>query len=331
MKVYTKLDIRLAYNLIQIKEGDKWKTAFWTCYSHFEYHVMPFRLINTPATFQGYINGVLHNCLDVTCLVYLDNILIFSKDEVEHTEHVREVLRYLSKAGLYLNLEKCKFWTKWVGFVSYIVTPGGITMELDQVSSICDWPAPRSHHDIQVFLSFANFYQHFIMYFSQIIWPLTVLLVGGKVGHFSKPFKLTKEAHTTFKELKVAFTTAPVLQHYNTDLLVRLETDTSSFTILGILSQQNNKESPEKCHWHPMAFWSCQMSPMEWNYHAGQMELLAIVMVCKHWHHYLDGADTPVNILSDHGNLRNFMMTKELMGRLVWWWELLSGFQINIV
>ena len=199
------------------------------------------------------------------------------------------------------------------------------------MSSICDWPAPRSQRDIQVFLGFANFYWRFVTYFSWIIQPLTTLLVGGKVGHFSKVFELTKEARTTFKELKVAFTTAPVLRHYNANLPVRLETDTSSFAILGILSQQNNEESPEKCHWHPMAFWSHQMLPVEWNYHAGQTELLAIVMVCKHWHHYLDGADTPVNILSDHGNLRNFMTMKELTGRLAQWWELLLGFRINIV
>ena len=315
-KVYTKLDIRSAYNLIRIKEGDEWKTAFRTCYGHFKYCVMPFGLVNTPVTFQGYINGVLHDCLDVTCLAYLDDILIFSEDKVEHTEHVCEMLRHLGKAGLYLNLEKCEFWTKRVSFVSYIVTPGGIAMELDRVSSIHDWPAPRSHRDIQVFLGFANFYWCFVMYFSWIIQPLTALLVGGKVGRFSKTFELTKEARTTFEELKVAFTTAPVLQHYNADLPVRLETDASGFAILRILSQQNNEESPEKCHWHPMAFWSCQMSPVEWNYHAGQTELLAIMMVCKHWHHYLDSADALVNILSDHGNLRNFMTMKELMGRL---------------
>ena len=331
VKVYTKLNIWSAYNLIWIKEGDEWKTAFRMCYAHFDYRVMPFGLVNTPVTFQGYINRVLHDCLDITCLVYLDDILIFSEDEAEHTEHVCEVLRCLGKAGLYLNLEKCEFWTKRIGFVGYIVMPGGIAMELDRVSSIHDWPAPRSHHDIQVFLGFANFYQRFVAYFSWIVWPLTALLVAGKVGCFSKAFELTKEVRTTFEELKVAFTTMPVLQHYNTNLPVRLETDASGFTISRILSQQNNKESPEKCHWHPVAFWSHQMLPAEQNYHAGQMELLAIMMACKHWHHYLDGADTPVNILLDHGNLRNFMTMKELMGRLAWWWELLSGFWINVV
>ena len=104
------------------------------------------------------------------------------------------------------------------------------------MSSIYDWPAPRSHCDIQVLLGFANFYQCFVAYFSWIVQPLTVLLVGGKVGHFSKVFELTKEVRTTFEELKVAFTTAPVLWHYNTNLPVRLETDTSSFAISRILS-----------------------------------------------------------------------------------------------
>ena len=127
------------------------------------------------------------------------------------------------------------------------------------------------------------------------------------------------------------FTTAPILWHYNTNLLVRLETDVSGFTISGILSQQVTGDDPEAKHWHPITFWSRQMLPAEWNYHTGQHELLAIVMACKHWWHYLDGADTLVNVLSDHGNLRNFMTMKELTGRLAWWWELLSGFRINIV
>ena len=157
-KVYMKLDIHSTYDLIQIKEGDKWKTAFQTWYGHFEYHIMPFGLINTPTTFQEYINSVLKDCLDVTCLAYLDDILIFFKDEVDHEWHVRKVLQHLSKAGLYLNLEKCEFWTKWVGFVSYIITLGGIAMEPDHMSSIHNWPTPRSHQDVQVFLSFANFY-----------------------------------------------------------------------------------------------------------------------------------------------------------------------------
>ena len=106
--------------------------------------------------------------------------------------------------------------------------------------------------------------------------------MSGKVGHFSKMFELTKEVCAIFEEFKMAFTTAPILWHYNTNLLVRLETDASSFTILRIFSQQNNEKALEKCHWHPIAFWLCQMLSVEWNYHTWQTELLAIVMVCKY-------------------------------------------------
>ena len=129
----------------------------------------------------------------------------------------------------------------------------------------------------------------------------------------------------------MAFTTTPVLWHYNTNLPVWLETDISGFTISRILSQQVTRDDPGAKHWHPIMFWSRQILPAEWNYHVGQHELLAIIMTCKYWWHYLDGADTLVDVLSDYGNLRNFMTIKELTGRLAQWWELLSSFHINIV
>ena len=129
----------------------------------------------------------------------------------------------------------------------------------------------------------------------------------------------------------MAFTTTPILQHYDTDLLVWLETDISGFTISRILSQQVTGDNPRAKHWHPIMFWSRQILLTEWNYHMGQHELLAIVMVCKHWQHYLDGADTLVDVLSNHRNLHNFITMKELTGRLAWWWELLSSFRINVV
>ena len=121
-------------------------------------------------------------------------------------------------------------------------------MELDHVSSICNWPTLRSHQDVQVSLNFANFYQHFIAYFLWIVQPLTTLLVGGKVGQFSKLFELTKEVQAIFEELKTAFTTTPILWHYNTNLPVQLETNVSGFTISRILSQQVIGDNPEAKH-----------------------------------------------------------------------------------
>jgi hypothetical protein len=108
-KIYTKLDLRDAYHRIRIKPGDKWKTAFRTRYGLWEYTVMPFGLINAPATFQAYINGALKGLLDITCVVYMDDICIFSSSIKEHAKYVREVLTRLRKAGLYVKLSKCEF------------------------------------------------------------------------------------------------------------------------------------------------------------------------------------------------------------------------------
>ena len=157
-KIYTKLDIRAAYNRVWMKEGDKWKTAFQTWYGHYEYCMMPFRLANAPATFQGFINYALWDLLDICCIAYLDDILIYSDNDTEHVEHIRAILKHLQEHGLYVKLEKCEFHTWCVGFVGYVVTPNGVSMEEDHVSTIHDWPEPQTHHEVQVFLGFANFY-----------------------------------------------------------------------------------------------------------------------------------------------------------------------------
>jgi hypothetical protein len=214
-KIYTKIDLRHAYNRIRIKAGDEWKTAFRTRYGHFEYLVMPFGLVNAPATFQGFINQVLSDFLDVFCIVYLDDILIYSDSEEEHTEHVRKVLERLLKHGLYANLGKCEFRVKKVEYLGFILRPDGVAMDPSRVDTIREWPEPKCHRDVQVFLRFANFYRRFIHRFSRIAQPLSNLLRGGKAGKFRTPFSWTTEASQAFKELKLAFTSAPVLRHYN--------------------------------------------------------------------------------------------------------------------
>ena len=110
-KIYTKLDIWVAYTWVQMKEGDKWKTTFWTWYGHYEYCMMLFRLTNALATFQGFINYALQDLLDICCITYFDDILIYSDNDTEHMEHVWAILKYLQEYGLYVKLEKCKFHT----------------------------------------------------------------------------------------------------------------------------------------------------------------------------------------------------------------------------
>ncbi len=162
--------------------GDEQKTTFCTCYGHYEYTVIPFGLVNAPTAFQGHINNLLHKHLDKFCIAYLDDIVFYSNSLEEHREHVWLILAKLQEAGLYLKLSKCDFKMQLINFVGFIVTLESIEMELDMVRTIAEWPEPTCHHDIQVFLGFANFYRRFITSFSCLAKPMTDMLKGGRMA-----------------------------------------------------------------------------------------------------------------------------------------------------
>ena len=157
-KWYTKLDLRGAYNLLRIAEGEEWKTAFRTRYGHFEYTVMPFGLTNAPASFQHFINDTLREFLDDFVNAYIDDILIYSESYEENIRHTRKVLQVLSDAGLHLKPEKCKFHVQTVKYLGIILTPNGIQMDPAKVETVKDWPIPQHLKDVQAFLGFANYY-----------------------------------------------------------------------------------------------------------------------------------------------------------------------------
>ena len=176
-KQFTQLDLTSAYHQMRIRKGDEWKTAFKTRYGHFEYQVMLFGLTNAPASFQGYINKILAEKLDIFVIVYLDDILIYTDDDGDgHVTAVRWVLEQLRKFSLYANLKKCRFHQEEVRFLGYVVSSEGIRMEDERIEAVKRWPEPQSVRDIQVFLGFANFYRRFIQGFSRIAAPLTSML-----------------------------------------------------------------------------------------------------------------------------------------------------------
>jgi len=174
-RVYSKIDLRHAYHLVRIADGDEWKTAFRTRYGSFEWSVMPFGLTNTPVAFQRFMNNIFSDLLDVCVIIYLDDILIYSNNMSEHHQHVKEVLKRLCKAGLYAKAEKCEFHSESVEYLGYILSPSGLTMSNDKIKIIQDWPESKKVKDIQSFLGFANFYCQFIFNYSDIVIPLTHL------------------------------------------------------------------------------------------------------------------------------------------------------------
>jgi len=193
-RIFTKLDLRNAYHLIRIKEGDEYKTAFLTGYGQFEYRVMPFGFTNAPATFQAYIDDCLRPYIDDFAMCYLDDILIYSTNEKEHEDHVRKVLQRLQEFGLYCKAEKCQFGVSGVGFLGFIINSDRIGMESDRISTIEDWPTPKSVLDVLVLLGFANFYRRFIRKYAKVTLPLTELLKKTETSNAQKTSQMSNKA-----------------------------------------------------------------------------------------------------------------------------------------
>lgn len=251
---YTTLDVRGAYNLIRMAEGEEWKTAFRTRYGLFESLVMPFGLTNAPADFQHFFNDVLRPFLNDFCTAYLDDILIYSASLREHKVHVRKVLEVLSKNGLHLKAEKCEFHRTSVHYLGHIITENGITMDPAKIKAITEWEDLVDLHDVRAFLGFANFCRHFIKGYSTIVAPI-VNLTRKDVK-----FSWSSECKKAFKILKSAFTSVPILQHFDPDKEILVETDASDFVSAGVLSQYGDDGLL-----HPVAYFSKKHSQAECN------------------------------------------------------------------
>jgi hypothetical protein len=199
---YTKLNLQDAYYRIRIKKGDEWKTAFRTRYRYFEYLIISFGLVNASAMFQIYINQALQGFLNIICVIYLDDILIYSSSYDRHIADVRMILERLRKWQFYANLSKCEFFTQEVEFLKYIVGTAGISMDQRRVATINEWEPPKTYRELQVFLGFANFYRRFVAGYSKITAPLSDLLKKSKNGKKLGPFKFSPKAEKAFQKLK---------------------------------------------------------------------------------------------------------------------------------
>jgi hypothetical protein len=317
--VFTKIDLRNAYHLLRIRDGDEWKTAFRTRYGSFEFLVMPFGLTNAPSSFQRFMNTIFGDLLDVSLVVYLDDLLIFSASRGEHQDHVREVLHRLQKHGLYAKPEKCEWEQDTVEFLGYHCSADGLRMDGGKIQVILDWPEPRNVRDVQSFLGFANFYRRFITRYSDIVVPLTRLL------RKDTPWSFDTQCKSAFNTLKLAFTTAPVLSHWIPDVPQIIETDASDYAIAAIHSIRTSDGEL-----HPVAFHSRTLGPAERNYDTHDKELLAIHEAFKIWRHHLEGSALPIDVFTDHKNLEYFTSSKTLTRRQARWSEYLNAFNLSL-
>ena len=318
--IFTKLDLRNAYHLVRIREGDEWKTAFNTPSGHYEYLVMPFGLSNAPAVFQTLVNDVLRDMLNQFVFVYLDDILIFSPDEETHVEHVRRVLKRLLSNHLFAKAEKCEFHVSSVTFLGFIVSEDNIQMDPTKVSAVTGWPTPSTRKQLQQFLGFANFYRRFIRNFSSVAAPLHALTSSKARFLWSLP------ADQAFKRLKEIFTSAPVLTLPDPHQQFVVEVDASDLGIGGILSQRSQADNKL----HPCAFLSQKLSPAERNYDVGNRELLAVKVALEEWRHWLEGAEHPFLVWTDHKNLEYIRSAKRLNSRQARWALFFNRFNFTL-
>ena len=313
--VFTKLDIRQAFYRIRLSEDVEDLTTFRTRYGNYKYRVLPFGLCNGPATFQRYINKVLHGLLDDTCTAYLDDILIYSESPLEHEEHVAQVLRRLKEAGLQADIRKSEFAVKSTKFLGFIISTGGVSKDPEKVAAVRDWPEPRSLKGLQSFLGFCNFYRAFLKDYGRVVRPLTKLLKRGAWHAFGEA------EQAAFQAAKDLLLSDNVLAHYSPDRETRMETDASDGVVAGVLNQLQDNGT-----WHPVAFYSKTMNLAQMNYDIHDKEMLAVVKGLEEWRHQLVGLQTPgpFHAVTDHRALEFFMTKRELTPRQMRWSHLVT-------
>ncbi|GJV72094.1 putative reverse transcriptase domain-containing protein [Tanacetum coccineum] len=202
---FSKIDLRSGYHQLRVHEDDIPKTAFRTRYGHFEFTVMPFGLTNAPTVFMDLMNRVCRPYLDKFVIVFIDDILIYSKTREEHVEHLRLVLELLKKEKLYAKFSKCEFWLREVQFLGHVINGNGIHVDPSKIEAVKNWKAPRTLSEVRSFLGLAGYYRRFIENFSKIAKSLTILTQKCKT------FDWGEEQELAFQTLKDKLCNAPVL------------------------------------------------------------------------------------------------------------------------
>ena len=315
-KFFTKLDLRSGYHQVRVAEDDIHKTAFRTKFGHFEFTVMPFGLTNAPATFQRMMNSVLAPFMDRFVVVYLDDILIYSRTEEEHEEHVRQVLQRLKDEKLRAGMGKCTFGETTTEYLGHIVGPEGISMDQVKVQAVAEWPVPQRKKELASFLGLAGYYRKFVEHYAQRAHPLSDLL--------KKDAAWTWEAkqQQAFEDIKRAMTTGPVLAIPDTNLPFSVYTDSSGFGTGAVLLQDQGNGL------QPCAYLSHKLSLAERKYATHEQELLGIIHALKAWRPYLEGAHFKVN--SDHKSLMELATQPKLSNRQARWVEFLQAYDCQV-
>ncbi|KAJ4974693.1 hypothetical protein NE237_007867 [Protea cynaroides] len=311
-KVFSKIDLRSRYHQLKIKATNILKTAFKTRYGNYEFLVMSFGLTNAPASFMELMNRMFHDMLETSVIVFIDDILVYSKDTEAHATHLRVALQRLRREKLYVKFKKCGFWLKEVAFLGHVVTADGIKVDPSKIATIVGWNASKSVVEICSFLGLAGYYRRFMEDYSRIAVPLTRLTKKGE------KFTWTDECEKCFQTLKSRLVSVPILTIPAPGLPFTLYTDASRLGLGCVLMQGEQV----------IAYASRQLKEHEKNYPTHDLELAAVIHAIKTWTHYI--YDEKFQIKSNHKSLTYLFTQKDLNMRQRRWLELLKDYDCDI-
>src|SRR5215216_717700 len=310
--VFSKIDLQSGYFQLKIREQDIPKTSFTTRYGSYEYTVMPFGLTNAPSYFMNMMNKVFMEFLDKFVVVFINDILIYSKSKEEHEGHLRLILEKLREHKLYAKFSKCEFWLEEVGFLGHVMTKDGVAVEPAKVSAVTEWESPKNVKEVRSFLGLAGYYRRFIENFSKVAKPMTELLKKDK------KFAWSEGCEVSFQELKKRLVTAPVLCLPDLEKDFQVYCD-ASHQGLGAVLMQDGKV---------VAYASRQLKTHEVNYPTHDLELASVVDALKTWRHYLLGKRCEV--FTDHKSLKYIFTQKEINMRQRTWLELIKDYDLSL-
>jgi len=325
MKWFSSIDLASGYHQIRMKEQDIEKTAFTCCFGLYEYVVMPFGLKNAPPTFQRMMNELFMDYLYDWMIVYIDDILIYSRTFEEHMEHLKIVFEILAKSNLMMKLKKCKFLERNIEFLGHIVGNDGIKVDPAKIEKVKDLKVPTDRRGVRSILGLCSYYRKFVKDFSKIARPLNELLKTNEEDKNNRNPKVewNDERQKAFETLKQKLIEAPILQPPNYEKEFILITDASGYGLGAVLSQLNN-EGREIV----IAYASKSLNDTEIRYPITDKECLAIVWGIRYWHKYLIRGR--FKIFTDHSALKTLQSAKVPLGRRGKWMMELQQYDFTI-
>eukprot|EP00731_Ephydatia_muelleri_P034851 Em0081g16a len=313
-KWFSTLDLASGYWQVEMEPEHKEKTAFSTPFGTYQFKVMPFGLSNAPSTFQKLMEMVLAGLHWTTCLVYLDDIVIFSTTVEQHLSRLRDVLARLKKAGLKLKPSKCHILKKCVHYLGHIVSADGVKVDDDKIKCIVEWPTPVNLEELRRFLGIASYYRKFIKGFAHIAAPLHALTEK------LKPWEWTGLCDEAFAQLKTKLSSPPILSFPQFNMQFTVDCDASLEGLGAVLSQEN-----DRC---VVAYASRVLTKQERQYCATRREMLALIWAIQYFKPYLWGR--PFKVRTDHSALKWLKNFKDPHGQVARWLEILSEYDFTV-